>query len=513
MEQLKSTLEQIRWRIGVWTFILQCMIAGCILWIFWQFSINPIVAFILAVLVLLVGAISTAFITSHIVKRPLRILGEAIVYTTTSSVIKPSAPNLDNITVGQAYVTNLVFQLYELINNQKNDQQVTHREVATQSSTILNHLPLPLFVLNKDELITYGSDEGLNYVGMSSSDVFGKSISDVINMEFSSTFTLGSWLDDCRKNKVTDEIFWRRVRIKQLDNGKVRQCDIAGHYAKDNPEGVEFIIVLFDRTAEYSQDDESLSLMALAVHELRSPLTIMRGYLEALDEEMNDKPLDADSRQSILRLKASTKQLTGFINNILNIARIEKNQLAIHLDDTPWSLILDRVKNDMNLIGHARNKTITFKTEDSLPNVGADRLLIYEVLCNLIENSIKYSGDSSEIQVTTSLTKDGLVEVQVIDNGVGIPANIIPTLFERFHRNHRNKSKISGTGLGLYLAKVIVSAHGGDIWIKSKEGHGTTIGFTILPYKSVAKDKERDKNSGLSRTAHGWIKNHNIYRS
>ncbi len=511
MEQLKSTLRQIRWRIGAWTFVLQCIVIGCILWIFWQFSINPVITFALAILVLLIGAISTAFIASHIVKKPLKMLGEAITYTTAmdNSLVKPSAPNLDDITVGKTYVTNLVFQLYELINNQKNNQQTTHREIATQSSTILSHLPLPLFVLSKDEIITYGSDAGLDYVGISSSDVFGKSIFDVIDMEFSSTFTLGSWLDDCRKNKVTDKIYWRRVRIKIPNDSNIRQCDIAGYYSRDNPKGVEFIITLLDKTIEYDQDDRSLSVVALAVHELRSPLTIMRGYIEAIDDEIRGMQ-NLESQMYTLRLKASAKQLTEFINNILYVTQIEENQLYINLRETSWQQIIDQVEKDMAVIAESKDKQITFLTDPNLPTINADSSMIYEVLCNLLGNSIKYSGDSKDILVKTSLTKANFIEVQVIDHGVGIPESVVPTLFEKFHRNHRNRSQISGTGLGLYLSKAIINAHGGDIWVRSKEGQngGTTVGFTLMSYSSNIKGEEIKK-----RTVNGWIKNHSMLRN
>ncbi|HUP26454.1 MAG TPA: ATP-binding protein, partial [Candidatus Limnocylindrales bacterium] len=134
-------------------------------------------------------------------------------------------------------------------------------------------------------------------------------------------------------------------------------------------------------------------------------------------------------------------------------------------------------------------------------------------ICNLLDNAIKYSGQSKQITVKAAMTKDGLVETTVQDQGVGIPANVLPSLFEKFHRNHRNRSQVSGTGLGLYLSKTIVNAHGGDIWVKSKEGGGTTVGFTLKPYAMLADElKSGNNNDELVRTAHGWIKNHSLYR-
>ena len=95
---------------------------------------------------------------------------------------------------------------------------------------------------------------------------------------------------------------------------------------------------------------------------------------------------------------------------------------------------------------------------------------------------------------------------------MGIPESILPNLFERFYRNHRTRNQIGGTGLGLYLSKAIIGAHGGHIWVRSKEGQGTTVGFTLQPYAIVAGKLKSDDNSGIVRQAHGWIKNHSLYR-
>ena len=167
----------------------------------------------------------------------------------------------------------------------------------------------------------------------------------------------------------------------------------------------------------------------------------------------------------------------------------------------------------MELRAKALGKHINYNTESKLPSVAIDRVSIYEVLCNLLDNAIKYSGESTEIELKTYKTQDGLVETTIQDHGVGIPTNVLPSLFEKFHRNFRNRSQVSGTGLGLYLSKAIINAHGGDIWVKSKEGEGTTVGFTLKPYSMLADElKSGNNKDDMVRTAHGWIKNHSLYR-
>jgi signal transduction histidine kinase len=135
------------------------------------------------------------------------------------------------------------------------------------------------------------------------------------------------------------------------------------------------------------------------------------------------------------------------------------------------------------------------------------------VICNLLDNALKYSGQAKEITLSVHQTKDNLIETVVADKGIGIPTSVLPSLFEKFHRNHLTRDQVGGTGLGLYLSKAIVNAHGGDIWVKSKEGEGTSVGFTLQPYSSLADNlKSGNNKDDMVRTAHGWIKNHSLYR-
>jgi signal transduction histidine kinase len=89
---------------------------------------------------------------------------------------------------------------------------------------------------------------------------------------------------------------------------------------------------------------------------------------------------------------------------------------------------------------------------------------------------------------------------------------VLPYLFDKFYRNHRTKGEVGGTGLGLFLCKSIIDAHGGQISAKSKENEGSTFTFTINPYSELADELKNGNNSEITRTAHGWIKNHSIYR-
>src|SRR6185369_11294040 len=105
------------------------------------------------------------------------------------------------------------------------------------------------------------------------------------------------------------------------------------------------MLVFFDHTASYSQDDQALSFVALAVHELRTPVTLLRGYIEALEEDLEGK-LDTETAGFVHKMKAAAQSLTAFINNMLNVARIENDQLVLKLHEDKWSDIVKAVMDD-----------------------------------------------------------------------------------------------------------------------------------------------------------------------
>jgi signal transduction histidine kinase len=169
------------------------------------------------------------------------------------------------------------------------------------------------------------------------------------------------------------------------------------------------------------------------------------------------------------------------------------------------------VVNDLSLRSSVQGVTIKTNIAANIPTVGVDRVSIYEVLSNLLDNAIKYSGTGKEVLITSVLNKEGLVETTVQDYGAGIPEGVIGSLFDKYYRSHRSRAQVGGTGLGLYLSKAIVDAHGGHIWVRSKEGEGSTFGFTILPYAKLADEQKNGDNNDITRGAHGWIKNHSLY--
>jgi two-component system, OmpR family, sensor histidine kinase VicK len=463
------------------------------------------------VLAILVYSYLFTRLSVRYILQPLDSVRRAILHVSPTSN-DTTAPDLKKVHLGRELVTSLVLQVYQYASQTKDTDEnlEEHRTKIVQAANIVSHLPLPLFVLNKDQLVTSSSDAALSYCGLESSQLFGKPLYDNVFLEFPSDRTLDAWIKSAQENKVTDTTYWERVRMRIPDQ-PLKQFDMAAYYNRDNPSGTEFIITLFDRTEQYAGDDQSLSFVALAVHELRTPLTMLRGYIEVFEEEFHDS-MDEELKGFMVKMKSSAKQLSAFVNNILNVARIDENQLTLQLSEQKWGELLQGACSDAEIRSHALGKTLVYEIENNLPSVAVDPISIYEVLNNLLDNAMKYSGASKEIIVSAKVNQDGLVETSIQDFGVGIPSSVLPHLFEKFSRNHRTRMQIGGTGLGLYLSKAIIGAHGGNIWVSSKEGKGSTFSFTLLPYSQLADELKNSNNKDIVRNAHGWIKNHSLYR-
>jgi len=458
----------------------------------------------------LVLAHFAAKISSRFVMQPFHLLWQAILHVAPDSTSVPP-PNMQKLLFGRELVTSLANRVYQFASQQDGTELASHRKAISQAANIVSHFPLPLFVFNKDQIVTNASDSALEYLNIKSPQLFGQKLFDSVNLEFQGDHTLETWIKDCQDNKVTDHGEWQRVHVLLRDGKTIKQCDIAAYYNRDNESGTEFIITFFDHTDLYGQDEQSLSFVALAVHELRTPLTMLRGYIEVFEEELEGK-LDPELAGYMHKLRISTDQLTAFVTNILNVVKIQENQLALTLVENNWQLLLKQAAAGQLLRAQVLGKTITFTVDAKLPTVAADPVSVSEVVNNLLDNALKYSPTSKEIMVKASVNKEGMVETTVQDFGVGIPDSVIQNLFEKFYRNHRTRAQIGGTGLGLYLSKAIITAHGGNISVRSKVGEGSSFSFTLQPYAQLADELKNSDTSGITRHAHGWIKNHSMYR-
>jgi two-component system phosphate regulon sensor histidine kinase PhoR/two-component system sensor histidine kinase VicK len=435
------------------------------------------------------------------VTRPTKDLLAAIIKVSGEQPTLP-LPNPNTTKNEQTGFRDALQTIYEL--SVARDQEKTDtNQKDTIVSDALDMTNCGFIALDKNRKVVYA-----NKAAPIHNDTDGERVIDLI---FNGNDTLNAWLDSCAEDSVHDEHVWTRIPDHLPNEEGRRFFDIIASYHKDS--ATETVLTLIDRTGAYVVDEENLDFISFAAHELRGPITVIKGYLDVLEDELSDVLTD-DQPELFHRLVVSSNRLSGYIDNILNTSRYDRRHLKMNLSEDTVAEIYDTISDDMKLRAGAQNRLLTVAFPNDLPTIAADRASIGEVLGNLIDNAIKYSNEGGVIRVTAKIDGD-FVDISIEDNGIGMPESVVSQLFQKFYRSHRSRETVAGSGIGLYISKAIVESHGGKISVRSEDGHGST--FTVsLPIYSTVADKLKagdNSNEGLINEGNGWIKNHSMYRS
>jgi two-component system phosphate regulon sensor histidine kinase PhoR len=239
---------------------------------------------------------------------------------------------------------------------------------------------------------------------------------------------------------------------------------------------MSILSVFHDVTALQDMHDRQADFVANASHELATPLTTIKGFTETLlDGALEDNKLSA---KFLTIIHTEAERMQRLINELLQLAKLNSHEYRqqVKLEATPLTPLLYTVKEDLRT--NAEEKKITVDIQaDADPIIMANPDWLKQILINLLDNSIKYTPPLGKV-LLTCLQKDHEAILIVEDTGIGIPANDVPLIFDRFYRVDRARSRnAGGTGLGLAIVKFIVEMHGGTIEVKSTINIGTT--FTI----------------------------------
>jgi signal transduction histidine kinase len=241
------------------------------------------------------------------------------------------------------------------------------------------------------------------------------------------------------------------------------------------------VAVILDITGRKALEQQKDEFIAVASHELKTPVTSIKGYADILQDRF-EKANETENTRLMQRLNKQVDRLATFIKDLLDTTKIVEGKLP--LDITRFDLnelIAERVDELKRL---SAKHDIVFRQRSDRGEIAADKERIEQVLTNLIINAIKYSPDGGDITIKTEDTKYAL-KVSVQDKGIGIPEEMQPKVFDRFFRVGRpHAESFSGMGLGLYISAGIIQRHGGTINVESKPGKGSTFYF-IIPYQET----------------------------
>jgi len=219
--------------------------------------------------------------------------------------------------------------------------------------------------------------------------------------------------------------------------------------------------------------DEFLSI---ASHELRTPVTSIKGYTQLAKMLIKEGDLSTSEEYLDIALD-QIDRMSRLILELLDVSRIETGRLEIRREPIAWPQFVRDVVHRHHTAVSDRRFHVSVPDDGKI--VTGDRDRLEQVLGNLLENAVKYSPEGSDVTVAVEDKGETLVTA-VCDRGIGIPADELNQVFERFHRGRQvSSTNYGGLGLGLYITKEIIERHGGAIWVESKEGHGTTFFFSL----------------------------------
>ena len=378
---------------------------------------------------------------------------------------------------GSSEITNITNNLNDLSEVIRLTQENLEQE-SKRLNSILSYMTDGVLATNRRGKITMINDMAKKQLGVQKEDVLNKSILELL--------------------KIEDEYELRDL-ITQVPELMIDSQDANGEYLslrvrfalvrRESGFISGLVAVLHDTTEQEKEERERRLFVSNVSHELRTPLTSVKSYLEALDEGALSEPVAPDFIKVSLD---ETNRMMRMVTDLLHLSRIDNATSHLDVELINFTAFITFILNRFDQIrGQDEEKKYELVRDYPITSVWIeiDTDKMTQVIDNILNNAIKYSPDGGKITVTMKTTDDQMI-LSISDQGLGIPKQDLPRIFDRFYRVDRARSRAQGgTGLGLAIAKEIIKQHDGFIWAKSEYGKGST--FTIvLPYDKDAVKEE-----------------------
>jgi signal transduction histidine kinase len=250
-----------------------------------------------------------------------------------------------------------------------------------------------------------------------------------------------------------------------------------GDYSQSIPDSgkdeIGTLIKVFNSLLRHVKENETRKdeFIGIASHELKTPLTSIKGYLELLNTIETKQP----NKQLVEKAFSNAGKLDKLIKDLLDVSKMQIGQLELNLSTFDIDELIDETVASFQMVAKTHTISVTHYTDHQF--IRADRQRVEQVLINLLSNAVKYSSDESQVLVSLR-RQDGEVVVGIRDFGQGVPKGEETNIFERFYRTKNVSKHISGFGLGLYICRDIIQRHKGIIWVESEE-KGSLFCFSL----------------------------------
>ena len=378
---------------------------------------------------------------------------------------------------GSTEITNITNNLNDLSEVIRLTQENLEQE-SKRLNSILSYMTDGVLATNRRGQITMINDMAKKQLGVQKEDVLNKSILELL--------------------KIEDEYELRDL-ITQIPELTIDSQDVNGEYLslrvrfalvrRESGFISGLVAVLHDTTEQEKEERERRLFVSNVSHELRTPLTSVKSYLEALDEGALYDPVAPDFIKVSLD---ETNRMMRMVTDLLHLSRIDNTTSQLDVELINFTAFITFILNRFDKMRSQDDEKKYELVRDYPINsvwIEIDTDKMTQVIDNILNNAIKYSPDGGNITVSMKTTDDQMI-LSIKDQGLGIPKQDLPKIFDRFYRVDRARSRAQGgTGLGLAIAKEIIKQHNGFIWAKSEYGKGST--FTIvLPYDKDAVKEE-----------------------
>lgn len=378
---------------------------------------------------------------------------------------------------GSTEITNITNNLNDLSEVIRLTQENLEQE-SKRLNSILSYMTDGVLATNRRGQITMINDMAKKQLGVHKEDVLNKSILELL--------------------KIEDEYELRDL-ITQIPELTIDSQDVNGEYLslrvrfalvrRESGFISGLLAVLHDTTEQEKEERERRLFVSNVSHELRTPLTSVKSYLEALDEGALYDPVAPDFIKVSLD---ETNRMMRMVTDLLHLSRIDNATTQLDVELINFTAFITFILNRFDKMRSQDDEKKYELVRDYPINsvwIEIDTDKMTQVIDNILNNAIKYSPDGGKITVSMKTTDDQMI-LSIKDQGLGIPKQDLPKIFDRFYRVDRARSRAQGgTGLGLAIAKEIIKQHNGFIWAKSEYGKGST--FTIvLPYDKDAVKEE-----------------------
>ncbi|MFS9205429.1 cell wall metabolism sensor histidine kinase VicK [Streptococcus sp. KHUD_015] len=378
---------------------------------------------------------------------------------------------------GSSEITNITNNLNDLSEVIRLTQENLEQE-SKRLHSILSYMTDGVLATNRRGKITMINDMAKKQLGVQKEDVLNKSILELLKIA-----------DDYELRDLITQI--PELMIDSQDqNGEYLSLRVRFALIRRESGFISGLVaVLHDTTEQEKEERERRLFVSNVSHELRTPLTSVKSYLEALDEGALSEPIAPDFIKVSLD---ETNRMMRMVTDLLHLSRIDNATSHLDVELINFTAFITFILNRFDKMrGPDEEKKYDLVRDYPITSVWIeiDTDKMTQVIDNILNNAIKYSPDGGKITVTMKTTDDQMI-LSISDQGLGIPKQDLPRIFDRFYRVDRARSRAQGgTGLGLAIAKEIVKQHEGFIWAKSEYGKGST--FTIvLPYDKDAVKEE-----------------------